>query len=66
MSEELMKALKLIKDECTGNQFCKDCPLRVANLDPELNSWCYLRNRNPINWHFKDDVPPEKPRVFGD
>ena len=65
MEERLLEALKLIKNECSSHSECKTCPMRVKNIGQD-EYMCYLRTKNPLCWTFKEDVPQEKPRVFGD
>lgn len=45
--EEILNALKIIKDECKGID-CKDCPF----LNDEDNN-CRIQNDPPASWKIK-------------
>jgi hypothetical protein len=65
MEDKLLEALKAVKNECEQHRVCKECPIRVKNIDND-EYMCYLRTKNPLNWRFKEEIPPEVPRIFGD
>lgn len=66
MEEELFKALKTIQNVCQRHTVCRACPMRVRDEDENDGYLCYLRTKNPLHWRFKDEIPPEVPRIFGD
>lgn len=66
MSKELEEALKTIKKVCEQHPVCRACPMRARNEDENDGYLCYLRTKNPLNWRFKEEIPPEVPRIFGD
>lgn len=47
MSEELLKALELIKKECAKHTQCEDCPLADAD------GICGLKSDQPYDWKLK-------------
>lgn len=48
--EEIINALKVIKEECTGTQ-CRNCPFG------EINGVCRLEERTPALWDITDEPP---------
>lgn len=50
--DELLKALKLIKQTCARQECCKVCPLRVEDMTN--GKTCELANKNPDQWDLKE------------
>lgn len=57
MNEELVKALKLIKQTCEQHPNCKYCPMFDENSYKEsYTNKCYLRNCSPNAYKFKEQT----------
>lgn len=52
--EELLKALKLIKNTCNGRESCLKCPLFNGKAT------CYVKANLPCGWELVDEVPKIK------
>ena len=52
--EEIMDALRVIKDTCDGNRTCGACPF----LDTTGDSYgCYMKAHSPYDWAFHTPKP---------
>jgi len=49
--EELLKALKLIRDTCNQCKFCHECPLYGKEAG------CLTQADGPGNWELVEEVP---------
>ena len=49
--EELLKALRLIRDTCGQRVNCGSCPLC------DVNEECVLEKEAPVHWELVDKVP---------
>jgi len=59
--EELLKALRLIKDTCADRTFCRTCPMRCqVALSDTARSYCAIRNSSPAQWKLVDAVSEVK------
>lgn len=56
-AEELLKALKLIRDTCSGYESCRRCPMYC-----NVNDKCALDEELPARWILVDKVT--KTRLF--
>lgn len=50
--EELLKALRLIKDTCNGHESCRKCPM-AATSSAYCNTYekCALDEKMPAGWN---------------
>lgn len=55
--EEILNALKIIKDECSGTH-CKDCPFGNEGGD------CNIPKGPPEDWVVKKEGPEQTWRAF--
>ncbi len=55
--EEIINALKVIKDECENNSDCIDCPFGAGNCN------CKLKEHVPSHWKIVE-LKPETWRVL--
>lgn len=51
--EEIINALKIIKDECTN---CKNCPFGDSSY--MIGTYCKLLRSDPCGWEI-NDTPPQ-------
>lgn len=56
--KEIMDALQIIKDECTGTR-CMDCPFYKDGKDD-----CTIHSADPMNWSIKEVEPEQVWRAF--
>lgn len=55
MNEKLLEALKVIREECTNHDNCRDCLLH----DPKNAQICVFKGLNPEDWKlYGDEVEP--------
>ena len=47
---EIIKALKLIQQECLSHDDCSTCPLRDGDKMPA----CQIQGSSPTDWKIKD------------
>jgi len=58
--EEIINALNVIKDECTGT-ICQACPFCYDT--PNTKSKCALQHSNPCEWKI-EELPPQTWRAL--
>lgn len=56
--EEIINALKVIKDECNQTSECDDCPFA------DKNNNCAFSTEVPPDWEIAELPPPEKWRAL--
>jgi len=54
MYEQLIAAMKVIRDECKSHEDCAYCPLRGEDKET-----CDIMSMVPIDWEF-DETPPKR------
>lgn len=54
MYEQLIAAMKVIRDECESHEDCAYCPLRGEDKET-----CDIMSMVPIDWEF-DETPPKR------
>lgn len=56
--EEIINALKVIKDECKGHCHCDACPFYTGVVG------CKVKKTSPIDWEIAELPPPETWRAL--
>jgi len=56
--EELLKALRLIKNTCCQHERCSKCPLCTG--ESKNGFYCYMDDKLPYEWELVDEAPKIK------